>query len=106
MEAAARAAVEVGRQVLQNELNLLTELIFTIYATEVIVGGDRQSIMTEYMQLGIPPHREPINSFSPSDFTSSRLEYYCDQVGRCLDELPEWLRSKLSLIQKRIMWRD
>ena len=46
------------------------------------------------MQLGIPPQKEPIGSFNPTTFESDRLEYYCEQVARCWDELPEWLRRK------------
>ena len=82
-----KSAAEVGRQLLQTELNLWTGLVFGVWCVVSAAEGGQADLPTEYMQLGIPPEKEPIIG-TQEDFRSNRLEYYCQQVVRCWAELP------------------
>ena len=89
--------VEVGRHLLQTELNLWTALTFGMWSVVSSDSGEGHNWPVEYMQLGIPPEREPISAFQSDTLNSNRLDYYCDQVGRCWDQLPDWLKSNILL---------
>lgn len=79
---------------LENELTLLVEGIFFIYNLSSALTGNSEDIPTEHLVLGIAPSLEPIMSFEEKELISDRLNYYLQQVDKCLEQLPEWMAQK------------
>lgn len=84
--------ISIAQKLLQNELNLLCETIFFILTLSCEIQEKSSEYVTEYLCLGIAPHMEPIYSVSRDQIDQSdRLDYFSDQVDRCIESLPPWI---------------